>query len=125
MKRIVHAGAALAFAVCTALASTPAEAAGTDQHFILFSNKSDLVMNACYTSYNGYGRELAHDCDQVKLRGQSTFWIPREATETRVTIADAGEQRWASNHPNVYDLCLRATRTATVHEAREQRCTPD
>ncbi|WP_394617256.1 hypothetical protein JNUCC0626_47930 [Lentzea sp. JNUCC 0626] len=125
MKRITHGGAALAFVVGTALASTPAAVAAAEQHFALFSNKSDIIMTACYTSRDKNGKELAHDCDQVRLNSQSTFFVPREAADTRVTVSDQWGQLWGSNLPNNRDLCLRATRTGKVHEATEQPCTPD
>ncbi|WP_394617257.1 hypothetical protein JNUCC0626_47935 [Lentzea sp. JNUCC 0626] len=124
MKRTLHVVTALTFVAGAALTSTPA-ALAQEQRFVLFSNKSDVVMNACYTSRDGNGTELAHDCDAVRIGGKSTYWIPLATSKTRVTVSDGLIQLWARDHTNSYNLCLRASRSASVHEATEQPCTPD
>ncbi|MEQ0558173.1 hypothetical protein ABJI51_03745 [Amycolatopsis sp. NEAU-NG30] len=116
---------ALTLAAGAALAAAPAATAGPTNHFVLFSNRFAFPMFACYTAKDAQGHQLAHDCDQVQTRGKSTFWVPNNASETRVTVSDRGTQMFARNHPNNRDLCIRATSTGAVHEATEQPCTPN
>ncbi|WP_086851896.1 hypothetical protein [Amycolatopsis kentuckyensis] len=124
MRKAARTFTAIALAAGATLVAAPAAPAATQAgHFVLFSNRFTGPMFACYTARDDKGNQLAHDCDQVQTRQKSTFWVPVNAKETRVTVADRGTQMFARTHPNNRDLCIRATATGSVHEATDQPCT--
>ncbi|GAA3440190.1 hypothetical protein GCM10018954_098130 [Kutzneria kofuensis] len=109
MKKIAVGLAASALTLTAAVVGAPA-ASATGDHFILFSNKS-VVFKICFRSWDASGRDIKQKCTTWPAGaagGKYVYRVPANATQTRFTASDRGQQMKGVTLDNNQNYCFRA-----------------
>jgi hypothetical protein len=125
LKHVARSAVAGALVVTAALSSASTATAGPTNHFVLLANKS-VILYVCATARDGQGTEVGHSC-QTRAAGQKfLFWVPNNATSTRFTAADRGQQMIGVDLANNQDWCYRAPESGNGKvTGPHSPCTPD